>query len=92
MVKFKLYLEIRNPTLWSFAVKPYIIVQKTVTFYRYNGLKYRYNSTFVSEINKYQSSWKAAKYPEYNNMEIEDLIRRAGGRKSKISKWDLFNV
>lgn len=59
-------------------------VSKTGFVPLYNGYRYRSNSTFVTEINRKQKSWTAVKYPEYDNMEIEDLIRRAGGRKSKI--------
>ncbi|XP_053378228.1 dipeptidyl peptidase 1-like [Mercenaria mercenaria] len=46
--------------------------------------KFRSDSRFVTAINRQQSSWTAVKYPGYENMEIEDLIKRAGGRKSKI--------
>ena len=39
------------------------------------------NLEFVDQINNVQSSWKAGVYEEYNGMTVEQLMRRAGGRK-----------
>jgi hypothetical protein len=41
---------------------------------------------FVNEINAKQSSWKARHYEFLENMKITDLVRMAGGKKSKIIK------
>ncbi|XP_060581353.1 dipeptidyl peptidase 1-like isoform X2 [Ruditapes philippinarum] len=60
-------------------------VRKTGLTTSYAGIRYRSNTTFVTDINRHQRSWTAVKYPEYENMEIEDMIRRAGGRKSRIT-------
>ncbi|KAG8453056.1 hypothetical protein GDO86_004752 [Hymenochirus boettgeri] len=45
---------------------------------------YRYNHDFVQQINTVQKSWTATVYPEYETMSIEDLVRRAGGRNSRV--------
>ncbi|NP_001080511.1 cathepsin C L homeolog precursor [Xenopus laevis] len=45
---------------------------------------YNYNHDFVKQINTVQKSWTASVYPEYEGMSIEDLVRRAGGRNSRI--------
>lgn len=47
-------------------------------------LKFRTNYDFINEINKKQSLWKATAYRDMEDMTLEDLVRRAGGRKSKI--------
>ncbi|XP_064632562.1 dipeptidyl peptidase 1-like isoform X2 [Lineus longissimus] len=48
------------------------------------NFRYRVNHDFIKQINNVQSSWKAAAYDEYNQMTIEDMIKKAGGRASKI--------
>ncbi|XP_075054808.1 dipeptidyl peptidase 1-like [Mixophyes fleayi] len=45
---------------------------------------FKHNPTFLEQINSVQKSWTAKAYPEYEGMSMEDLLRRAGGRKSKI--------
>ncbi|XP_041350436.1 dipeptidyl peptidase 1-like isoform X2 [Gigantopelta aegis] len=52
-------------------------------FQVYSGF-YKINLQFIDEINRVQSSWKAAVYPEYGGMALEDLVNRAGGRKSRV--------
>ncbi|XP_075054810.1 dipeptidyl peptidase 1-like [Mixophyes fleayi] len=46
---------------------------------------FKHNPTFLEQINSVQKSWTAKAYPEYERMSMEDLLRRAGGRKSKIA-------
>ncbi|XP_053312536.1 dipeptidyl peptidase 1 [Spea bombifrons] len=53
---------------------------------RLSSRPYKYNLGFVEQINKAQKSWTAKVYPEYETMSIEDLIRRAGGRYSRIPR------
>ncbi|KAM4795299.1 dipeptidyl peptidase 1 [Rhinophrynus dorsalis] len=60
-----------------------------VPFPKHDGLSgrlYSYNYGFVERINKIQKSWTATVYPEYEGMSVEDLIRRAGGRNSRIPR------
>lgn len=52
---------------------------------RSNSVTDLFSPSFISEINKVQSSWSAAMYPELQNMTIHDLVRRAGGTKSRVS-------
>ncbi|XP_048738617.1 dipeptidyl peptidase 1-like [Ostrea edulis] len=47
-------------------------------------LKYRIDHDFITQINQKQNLWKATTYKEMEDMTLEDLVRRAGGRKSKI--------
>lgn len=47
-------------------------------------IPYRSNPAFVEQINSVQKSWTATVYPEYEGMSMEDLLKRAGGRKSRI--------
>nr|DBA32443.1 TPA: hypothetical protein GDO54_000237 [Pyxicephalus adspersus] len=51
---------------------------------RLSSIPYRSNHAFVKQINSVQKSWTATMYPEYEGMSMEDLIKRAGGRKSRI--------
>jgi len=48
------------------------------------GWRYRANSSLVEDINRSTKLWKAAVYPHFENMDVEDMIRMAGGRKSTI--------
>ena len=41
--------------------------------------KYVENKEFIEQINKQQSMWKAASYPELSKLTLKDLQRRAGG-------------
>ncbi|WAR25374.1 CATC-like protein [Mya arenaria] len=50
----------------------------------YAGVKYQSDAALVSEINRAQRSWRAVKYPQFERMDIEDMIKMAGGRKSRI--------
>lgn len=45
---------------------------------------FKSNYGFVQQINSIQKSWTAGVYPELDGWSMEDLLRRAGGRKSKI--------
>ena len=40
---------------------------------------------FIEKINTAQNSWKAGVYPEYEKMTIEEMLRRRGGRASKLA-------
>ncbi|XP_018408749.1 PREDICTED: dipeptidyl peptidase 1 [Nanorana parkeri] len=51
---------------------------------RLSSAPYRHNPAFVEQINSVQKSWTATVYPEYEGMSMEDLLKRAGGRKSRI--------
>ncbi|XP_053564608.1 dipeptidyl peptidase 1 [Bombina bombina] len=51
---------------------------------RLSNRLYRYNLDFVEQINMVQKSWTATIYEEYEGVPIEDLIRKAGGRSSRI--------
>jgi hypothetical protein len=56
-----------------------------IIFYRLLGqIKFRNNHDFINQINQKQTLWKATAYKEMEDMTMEDLVRRAGGRKSKI--------
>lgn len=44
-------------------------------------------SLLFDQVNKAQKSWTAFRYPELDSMSIDDMLKRAGGRKSRI-----FNV
>ncbi|XP_075707555.1 dipeptidyl peptidase 1 [Rhinoderma darwinii] len=45
---------------------------------------FKSNFGLVQQINSVQKSWSAGVYPELDGLSMEDLLRRAGGRKSKI--------
>ncbi|CAH2225561.1 dipeptidyl peptidase 1 [Pelobates cultripes] len=45
---------------------------------------YKYNLGFVEQINMVQKSWTATVYPEYEKMTLQNLVRRAGGKHSRI--------
>ncbi|XP_068122880.1 dipeptidyl peptidase 1 [Hyperolius riggenbachi] len=45
---------------------------------------YKNNPEFVEQINSAQKLWKAKMYPEYEGLSLEDHLKRAGGRKSRI--------
>ena len=44
------------------------------------------NSKFVEEINEKQESWVATHYDFMTDLKISDLVRMAGGKKSKIEE------
>jgi len=44
--------------------------------------KYGSKEDFVERINNHQTSWRAAVYPQFENMTISQLIKMAGGRKN----------
>ena len=50
---------------------------------------YQRNVDFVAKINNVQKSWKAVHYPEYETMTMRDMVRRAGGVKSRVLGWDV---
>ncbi|KAG8542070.1 hypothetical protein GDO81_027543, partial [Engystomops pustulosus] len=45
---------------------------------------FKSNYGLVGQINSVQKSWTAGAYPELHGLSMQDLLRRAGGRKSKI--------
>ncbi|XP_041114514.1 dipeptidyl peptidase 1 [Polyodon spathula] len=47
---------------------------------------YKYNPNYVNAINTVQKSWTATAYKEHETFTIEELIRRAGGRGSRIPR------
>ncbi|RXM28917.1 Dipeptidyl peptidase 1 [Acipenser ruthenus] len=47
---------------------------------------YKYNPNYVNAINTVQKSWTATTYKEHETFTIEELIRRAGGRGSRIPR------
>ncbi|KAM3934537.1 dipeptidyl peptidase 1 [Leptodactylus fuscus] len=47
-------------------------------------MPFKSNFGFVQKINSVQKSWTAGTYPELDGLSMEDLLRRAGGRKSRI--------
>nr|AHX24182.1 cathepsin C [Sinonovacula constricta] len=51
---------------------------------RLTGYKYQSDIELIKTINQGQNSWKAVQYPQFENMDFEDMIRMAGGRKSRI--------
>ncbi|KAG9335279.1 hypothetical protein JZ751_005459 [Albula glossodonta] len=47
---------------------------------------YKQNHDFVRAINSVQKSWKATAYSEHEGFTMEELLRRAGGRDSRIPR------
>ncbi|MCJ8739799.1 hypothetical protein PDJAM_G00051420 [Pangasius djambal] len=47
---------------------------------------YKHDMSFVERINTVQSSWKATAYREHEMLTIQELTRRAGGRKSHVPR------
>jgi hypothetical protein len=45
---------------------------------------FKTNFDHIEEINSKQKVWKATSYDFLNEMKISDLIRMAGGKKSRI--------
>ncbi|KAL4217888.1 hypothetical protein ACF0H5_022627 [Mactra antiquata] len=43
---------------------------------------YHVSDEFISAINTNQSSWKAIRYPQFDQMKVFDVIRMAGGKRS----------
>ena len=50
----------------------------------YENKLYKTNPIFIDEINRKQSGWRAKAYDFLNSMTISDLVKMAGGKKSKI--------
>ena len=44
----------------------------------------------IKKINSVQNSWTAKLYPEYDGMTVEQMIRRAGGKKSRVAMYVLL--
>jgi len=82
-----------NPSDWSCAIatradgqnitKGYTLPDSRLTQIHANKL-YEKNEEHVARINKKQSTWKAGNYEFMNGMKISDLVKMAGGPKSKI--------
>lgn len=47
---------------------------------------YKTDFDYIQRLNAKQTSWKAKHYDFLNEMKIDDLIKMAGGKKSKIIK------
>ncbi|KAI5098626.1 dipeptidyl peptidase 1 precursor [Silurus meridionalis] len=47
---------------------------------------YMHEMSFVERINSAQSSWRATTYREHELLTIQELTRRAGGRKSQVPR------
>ena len=41
----------------------------------------------VATINKAQKTWTAAVYPQFESLSREDLVRMAGGKRSRLSRY-----
>ncbi|XP_054719292.1 LOW QUALITY PROTEIN: dipeptidyl peptidase 1-like [Uloborus diversus] len=54
--------------------------------YDYSTLRstFYHSNAYVDFINRVQKSWRAKVYPELDNMSPTDLLRRAGGVRSRI--------
>lgn len=50
----------------------------------------KYPDTYVHLINKLQKSWTALVYPELRTMSRNDLIRRAGGYRSRVHRFGIL--
>jgi hypothetical protein len=44
---------------------------------------YRHNSNFVKQINQVAKTWTAKQYDFMSKMTLDEVIRMAGGKKSK---------
>ena len=49
------------------------------------GLQATFTSSavFVSEINQAQSTWTATTYPQFERLNIEEIMSMTGGRRTK---------
>ena len=59
---------------------------KFVVYCSMGDLRYRANHSYVADINSHQKSWRAVAYNEFEGMKLEDMIRMAGGIKSRIAR------
>lgn len=55
-------------------------------FIRLQDGYFKQDKDFVRRINRAQKSWTATVYPELEGMRMSDMIRRAGGLKSRIHR------
>ena len=58
-------------------------------------LRYKADLSYVAKINQHQKSWRAVAYKEFEGMKLEDMIKMAGGIKSRVPRyveiiWNLF--
>lgn len=84
-----------NPADWSCYIgakiedrPPKVSVQNDKTKLlnkMFEKVLYSTNFDHIDQINSVQSSWKAGHYEFMNKMTISDLIKMAGGKKSKIA-------
>jgi len=54
-------------------------------------LPYTNNMEFVDQINSVQSLWKATTYSLHETFTIQEMLRRSGGRASKIPRYTHFH-
>ncbi|XP_042905828.1 dipeptidyl peptidase 1 [Parasteatoda tepidariorum] len=45
-----------------------------------------FDESMVQDINKAQKSWTAVKYPELHEMSLTEIIKKAGGLRSRINR------
>lgn len=48
---------------------------------------FRTDHGLISAINEAQSFWTAGKYPQFENLTMDDMINLAGGKQSRLLKW-----
>jgi hypothetical protein len=53
----------------------------------YENRLFTKNEEFTNKINSIQKSWVAGHYDFMNGMKVADLIKMAGGEKSKIAGY-----
>ncbi|XP_043928142.1 dipeptidyl peptidase 1 [Protopterus annectens] len=69
---------------------PYSVTARTAQsrehIERLSARPYLHNADFVAAINTVQKSWTATRYKEYETLTIQELMKRAGGRSSRIPR------
>jgi cathepsin C len=66
------------------SIKSHIDLPQAILESYYENTLYTKNLEFIRQINDKQSSWVARHYDFFEHKTIGDLIRMAGGKKSKI--------
>jgi hypothetical protein len=71
--------SINNPNLTEYI---------NFIFYRLlENKQYQTDKDYVNRINKIQSSWKATHYDFLNKLTVGELIKMAGGKKSRLIRY-----
>ena len=68
----------------SLKVKSHQLSHTETMEKHFETTKYAANFDFINKINSVQSSWKATNYEFMEGKKISDLVRMAGGKKSRI--------